>query len=87
MKRNFDDHCFKISNIISLCQILSPEQKPNKVIGNIIHCLSSGSQLGWFFEPDDSSILVFSGRATTPIIPRQRALTCFKFNGIRFNCI
>ena len=40
-------------------EILSPEQKPNKVIGNILHCLSSGSQLGWFIDPDDSSILVF----------------------------
>lgn len=40
-------------------EILSPEQKPNKVIGNILHCLSSGSQLGWFIDPDDKSILVF----------------------------
>jgi Uma2 family endonuclease len=39
-------------------EILSPEQKPNKVIGNILHCLSCGSQLGWFIDPDDSSILV-----------------------------
>ena len=40
-------------------EILSPEQKPNKVIGNILHCLSSGCQLGWFIDPDDSSILAF----------------------------
>lgn len=40
-------------------EILSPEQKPNKVIGNILHCLSHGCQLGWFIDPDDSSILVF----------------------------
>ena len=40
-------------------EILSPEQKPNKVIGNILHCLSSGSQLGWFIDPDDKSILAF----------------------------
>ncbi len=40
-------------------EILSPDQKPNKVIGNILHCLSSGSQIGWFVDPDDSSILVF----------------------------
>lgn len=40
-------------------EILSPEQKPNKVIGNILHCLSAGSKLGWFIDPDDSSILVF----------------------------
>ena len=40
-------------------EILSPEQKPNKVIGKILHCLSSGCQLGWFIDPDDKSILAF----------------------------
>lgn len=40
-------------------EILSPDQKPNKVIGNILHCLSHGCQLGWFIDPDDSSILIF----------------------------
>ena len=40
-------------------EILSPDQKPNKVIGNILHCLEHGSRLGWFLDPDDSSILVF----------------------------
>lgn len=27
-------------------EILSPDQKPNKVIGNILHCLKHGSLLG-----------------------------------------
>lgn len=40
-------------------EILSPDQKPNKVIGNILHCLKYGTRLGWFLDPDDSSILVF----------------------------
>ncbi|MFE1748450.1 Uma2 family endonuclease [Coleofasciculus sp. H7-2] len=40
-------------------EILSPEQKPNQVIGNILHCLRHGCQLGWFIDPDDHSILVF----------------------------
>jgi Uma2 family endonuclease len=40
-------------------EILSPEQKPNRVIDNILHCLSFGSQLGWFIDPSDRSILVF----------------------------
>ena len=40
-------------------EILSPAQKSNKVIGNILHCLNHGCQLGWFIEPDDYSILVF----------------------------
>ncbi len=40
-------------------EILSPEQKPNKVIGNILYCLKYGTHLGWFLDPDDLSILVF----------------------------
>lgn len=42
-----------------IVEILSPEQKPNKVIGNILYCLNFGSRLGWFLDPDDGSILVF----------------------------
>lgn len=41
-------------------EILSPEQKPNKVIGNILHCLEQGSGLGWFVDLDDHSVLIFS---------------------------
>jgi Uma2 family endonuclease len=40
-------------------EILSPEQRPNKVLGNILHCLEQGSRLGWFVDPDDLSFLVF----------------------------
>lgn len=40
-------------------EILSPEQKPNKVIGNILYCLQHGCRLGWFLDPDDCSLLQF----------------------------
>ncbi|MCM0590539.1 MAG: Uma2 family endonuclease [Gloeotrichia echinulata DVL01] len=40
-------------------EILSPEQKPNKVIGNILYCLEYGSELGWFIDPGDRSVLIF----------------------------
>jgi Uma2 family endonuclease len=40
-------------------EILSPEQKPNKVIGNILYCLQHGGLLGWFIDLDDFSILGF----------------------------
>ena len=40
-------------------EILSPEQKPNKVIGNILYCIENGSELGWLIDPDDQSALVF----------------------------
>ncbi|NEO28865.1 MAG: Uma2 family endonuclease [Symploca sp. SIO3C6] len=59
-------------------EILSPEQKPNKVIGNILHCLKYGTRLGWFLDPDDFSILVFlpeqqpmllQGNDSLPVLP------------------
>ncbi len=68
-------------------EILSLEQKPNKVIGNILHCLSSGSQLGWFIDPDDSSILVFLAGQQPQLLQGSDLYTCFKFNRIRFNRI
>ena len=40
-------------------EILSPDQRPNKVLGNILHCLEHDSHLGWFVDPDDLSILIF----------------------------
>lgn len=40
-------------------EILSPNQKPTKVIDNILYCLEYGSQLGWLIDPDERSIFVF----------------------------
>jgi Uma2 family endonuclease len=40
-------------------EILSPQQRSNRVTRKIIHCLQHGCQLGWLIDPDDRSILVF----------------------------
>lgn len=40
-------------------EILSPAQKVNRVIDNILHGLKQGSQLGWMIDPDDYSVLIF----------------------------
>ncbi len=42
-----------------IIEILSPDQNANKVIGKILHSLQHGSQLGWFLDPSDRSILTF----------------------------
>lgn len=42
-----------------IIEILSPNQKPTKVIDNILHCLEYGSQLGWLVDPDERTIFVF----------------------------
>jgi Uma2 family endonuclease len=48
-------------------EILSPNQKPTKVIDNILHCLEQGSQLGWLIDPDEKSIFVFQPNQTPKI--------------------
>ncbi|HLO86479.1 MAG TPA: Uma2 family endonuclease [Nostocaceae cyanobacterium] len=40
-------------------EILSPEQSPNKVTRNILHCLNHGTSLGWLIDPEESNILVY----------------------------
>lgn len=41
-------------------EILSPDQSPNRVIGNILHLIQWGCALGWLIDPTDNSILVFT---------------------------
>ncbi len=49
-------------------EILSPDQKANRVIDNLLHCMKQGCQLGWMLDPDDYSVLIFS--------PQQEPQVC-----------
>lgn len=40
-------------------EILSPDQNPTKVIGNILHCLNQGCQMGWLIDPAERSVIVY----------------------------
>jgi Uma2 family endonuclease len=42
-------------------EILSPDQSASKVISNLLYCLENGSQLAWFLDPDEQSMLIFLG--------------------------
>ncbi|MBW4487367.1 MAG: Uma2 family endonuclease [Trichocoleus desertorum ATA4-8-CV12] len=55
-------------------EILSPEQKANKVIGNILHCLEYGCRLGWFVDPDDLSILIFLPKQQPSLLQEEDVL-------------
>jgi len=44
---------------IWLIEILSPNQKPTKVIENILFCLENGTQLGWLIDTEEKMIMVF----------------------------
>ena len=54
-----------------------PEQRANKVIGNILHCLEHGSQLGWFVDPDDLSILCLQPEKQPVLCKKDRVLPVF----------
>lgn len=44
-------------------EILSPDQRQTKVLGNLLHCSRHGSELGWLIDPEEESILaVFPGQ-------------------------
>ncbi len=58
-----DDHG-DIANVFPLCpdwaiEILSPDQSPTKVTGNILHCLKHGCQMGWLIDPEERSLLIY----------------------------
>lgn len=40
-------------------EILSPDQSPTKVTGNILHCLKNGCQMGWLIDPDERSLIIY----------------------------
>lgn len=49
-------------------KVLSPEQKANRVIDNLLHCIRHGCKLGWMIDPDDYSVLIFA--------PKQEPSVC-----------
>jgi len=55
-------------------EILSPQQSPNRVTGNILHSLKYGCQLGWLIDPDDRSVLVFQ--------PNQQPTLCYDLDSL-----
>jgi Uma2 family endonuclease len=55
-------------------EIFSPDQKVNRVIDNILHCLKYGSKLGWMLDPDDYSVLAFMPQAEPEVYRGDRQL-------------
>jgi Uma2 family endonuclease len=58
-------------------EILSPDQRQNKVLANLLHCIEHGTELGWLLDPEDENILVifsdrsiqiFEGTQTLPVL-------------------
>jgi Uma2 family endonuclease len=54
----------EIANIFSIApdwtiEILSPDQTHTRVTKNILHCLKSGTQLGWLIDPAERTVFVY----------------------------
>ena len=55
------------------------------MIRNILHCLDNGTQLGWFIDPGEQSILVYFSKqqpaffeATTDVLPEPDFAQAFQ---------
>ncbi|ACK65110.1 protein of unknown function DUF820 [Rippkaea orientalis PCC 8801] len=66
-----DDVCIPSNWTI---EILSPEQSSNRVMGNILHCLNHGCQLGWLIDPEDRSIMIFQPKQQPELYYREDKL-------------
>lgn len=64
-------------------EILLPDQSSNRVIGNILHGLKHGCQLGWLIDPADRSILVFQPNQQPELCSGTNTLKIL--NEVKFN--
>lgn len=74
----FDDDG-EVPNNFCVCpdwviEILSPEQSPNRVTGNILYCLHHGCQLGWLIDPGDRSILVLRPEQPPELVSVEKSI-------------
>ena len=58
-------------------EILSPDQRPTRVISNILFCLNNGASLGWLIDPEEKTVIIFQpGRQPVHLEePGDRLLT------------
>lgn len=62
----------KVANVFAIApdwtiKILSPEQSQTKVVRNIVHCLSQGTQMGWLIDPEEELVFVYLADRTLSI--------------------
>jgi Uma2 family endonuclease len=55
-------------------EILSPDQRQTKVLGNLLHCSRHGTELGWLIDPEEESILVIFPGQRVELLKKTAAL-------------
>ena len=71
----------RVANVFALApdwtiEILSPDQSQTKVVRNILHCLSHGTQMGWLIDPDEELVFVYCADVGT--IDQQPKISVFE---------
>jgi Uma2 family endonuclease len=61
-------------------EILSPNQKQTKVLGNLLHCSQYGTELGWLIYPEEESVLIIFPQARVQLLTGNAQLPVL--NGI-----
>lgn len=56
-------------------EILSPDQSPNWVTGNILHSLKYGTALAWLIDPSNRLVLVFRANHQLELKSQQDSLS------------
>jgi Uma2 family endonuclease len=51
-----------------IVEILSPSQNPASVIEKILHCLESGTEVGWLIDPTEKSISIYHSQNKLEIV-------------------
>lgn len=49
-------------------EILSPDQSQTKVVRNLLHCLTHGTQMGWLIDPDEKLIFVYFADSRVAVV-------------------
>jgi Uma2 family endonuclease len=69
----------KVANVFAVApdwtiEILSPQQSQTKVVRNILHCLSHGTQMGWLIDPDEEIVFVYLANRTISVFEENHNL-------------
>jgi len=69
----------KVANVFAIApdwtiEILSPDQSQTKVVRNILHCLSNGTNMGWLIDPEEELVFVYFADRTLAVFEEKDSL-------------
>jgi Uma2 family endonuclease len=69
----------KVANVFAIApnwtiEILSPDQSQTKVVRNILHCLSNGTNMGWLIDPEEELVFVYFADRTLAVFEEKDSI-------------